>query len=117
VVDDGDLLIRDERVAQVLRMQLANNSSVRKAQDSTHSLADLDKSKQGTPDALDLSQKDWVASSNVGGAYGTAARHGAVASLALAVDVEGLELADQVISQVLGAIAARDLLVLAVFAC
>jgi hypothetical protein len=30
VVDDGDLLVRNERVAQVLRMRLANDSSVRR---------------------------------------------------------------------------------------
>jgi hypothetical protein len=33
VVDDGDLLVGDESVAQLLRMRLANDSSVRKAQE------------------------------------------------------------------------------------
>jgi hypothetical protein len=53
----------------------------------------------------------------VGGACSTAARYRTIASLALAVDVEGLELADQLLSQVLGTVAMRDLLIHVVVAC
>jgi hypothetical protein len=117
VVNGGDLLRRDDAVAQELRKRLANDSSVRKAQEYTYSLADLHKCKQGTPDALDLCQQDWVGVAVVGGAGAAGARHGAVAGVLVAVGVEGLELSDELSSQVLGTIAAHDPLVLVVLAC
>jgi hypothetical protein len=55
VVNKGDRILGDDAVAQVLRIRLANDSSVRKAQKCTHSLAHFYKSKQSTPDTLDLS--------------------------------------------------------------
>lgn len=58
VVDGRDLLFGDGTVAQVLRRRLAKDSSVGKAQECTHSLTNLDKCQQGTPDALYLSQQD-----------------------------------------------------------
>jgi hypothetical protein len=82
----------------------------------THHLANLDKCKQATPDALDLSQHDWIPGSIVGGAAAARARHSAVAGVLVAIDVVSLELIDEILPKVLGTVAAHDLLVLVVVA-
>ena len=84
-------------------MRLASGSPEKTEPECTHSLTNLHKSQDATPDALKLSNDHRITASGVGGASATLASSNAVALGLVAVVVEGLESSNEVVSKVAGA--------------